>query len=360
VNLFYAEQVSEERTGTRAQNVKPPQARRILKFCNYLGRIAMKCAGLIFDESFHYIDHLAPFCSLMGWPLIAFEESVAEQCRKFYPDLEVVEEASLPPCVVTCDNRALLEAAFWPRWNAKTLWLPHGLSDKGWKVPFFEALEKEDLLLVYGQKMRDVLAAKKVRVPSFSVGNFRYEYFKKHRGFYEALVREQFGDQRFVLYAPTWEDAENNGTFWDAFPKLAESIPKQLLVKAHPNTVRKFGHRLERCKGMAPHVQFLEEFPPIYPILERTDVYIGDMSSIGYDFLPFKRPMVFLRKEKTDPSLDPSALLMGAGTQMTIEELPDLFARIQYTPQDLEQYAFDTATDWPKKLQTTINQWLVQ
>jgi CDP-glycerol glycerophosphotransferase (TagB/SpsB family) len=321
----------------------------------------MKCAGLIFDESFHYIDHLAPFCSLMRWPLIVFEESIAEQCRKFYPDLEILDKTPLPPCIVTCDNRAILEAAFWPWAAPKTLWLPHGLSDKGWKAPFFEALQKEDLLLVYGQKMRDVLAAKKVTIPQFAVGNFRYEYFKKHRKFYEALIQERFGEQRFVLYAPTWEDSESNGTFWEAFPKLAASIPKQLLVKVHPNTERKFGFRLERCKGIAPHVQFLEEFPPIYPILERTDLYIGDMSSIGYDFLQFKRPMVFLRKEKTDPLKDPGALLMRAGTQMTIEEIeqiPGLFGKLQHPEQqDVMEHAFDLTSDWPEKLQMRIDLW---
>ncbi len=320
----------------------------------------MKCAGLIFSESFHFIDHLAPFCSLMGWPLIAFEESVAKQCRKYYPDLEVLEETSLPPCIVTCDNRALLEAAFWGRWTSKILWLPHGLSDKGWKGPFFEALEKEDLLLVYGQKMRDEKKKKKVAVPQFAVGNFRYEYFKKHREFYESLLESRFGEQRFVLYAPTWEDSENNGTFWEAFPKLSEAIPsnQQLLIKVHPNTERKFSHRLERCKGIAPHIQFLEEFPPIYPILERTDVYIGDMSSIGYDFLLFKRPMVFLRREKTDSSIDPSALLMQAGAQLTIEEIPELFSRLQDPiEQNLQEYAFDTIESWQKKLQTYIDSW---
>ncbi|HEX2583288.1 MAG TPA: CDP-glycerol glycerophosphotransferase family protein [Chlamydiales bacterium] len=321
----------------------------------------MKCAGLIFSESFHFIDHLAPFCSLMGWPLIVLEGSVAEQCRSYYPDLEVIEKAPLPPCVVTCDNRALLEAAFWPHWTSKILWLPHGLSDKGWKGPFFEALEKEDLLLVYGQKMRDVLAAKNVKIPQFTIGNFRLEYFKKHREFYAALLQQRFGEERFVLYAPTWEDSENNGTFWEAFPPLAAAIPRnrQLLVKAHPNTEQKFVHRLERCKGMAPHVQFLEQFPPIYPILERTDVYIGDMSSIGYDFLPFQRPMVFLQREKTDPAKDPSALLMQAGTQITIEEIPELFSRLQTPVQPgLQEYAFDSVPGWPEKLQTVVDQWL--
>jgi CDP-glycerol glycerophosphotransferase (TagB/SpsB family) len=318
----------------------------------------MKCSGLIFDESFHFIDHLAPFCSLMGWPLIAREESVADFCRTFYPDLEVLEEGAIPPCVVTCDNRALLEAAFWPRWTAKTLWLPHGLSDKGWKAPFFEALGKEDLLFVYGQKMRDVLAAKKVLIPQFSVGNFRAAYFEKHRKFYEQIVQERFGTRRFLLYAPTWEDSENNGTFWEAFPSLAKTISERLLVKLHPNTERKFGHKIERLKGMFPDVEFLEAFPPIYPILERTDAYIGDMSSIGYDFLHFGRPLYFIRREKVDPYCDPSAHLMQCGEQILLGEISSL--RQPAPLENIERiarHAFDQVGDFAHKLQGLVSTW---
>jgi len=357
-------------------------------------RIAMKYAGLIFDESFHFIDHLAPFCASMGWPLIAFEESVAKLCRKFYPDLEVIEEPYLPTHVVTCDNRAFLKAAF-PTWSPKTLWLPHGLSDKGWKQPFFEALGQEDLLLVYGQKMRDTLAAKQIAVPQFSIGNFRYEYYKKHRTFYDALLiprviqesvveqeassdflaeardiakgkdrsedekyeakapplnrllnHERYKDlPRFTLYAPTWEDSENNGTFWDAFLPLAKTVP-HLLVKVHPNTEKKFGPQLERMKGLAPHVHFLEEFPPIYPLLERVDLYIGDMSSIGYDFLTFNRPMIFFQDSP----------LTSAGTFLSIDEIPELFSKLQPAKSHtLLPYAFDSVPHWPEKLHTYLD-----
>ena len=38
-----------------------------------------QCAGLIFDESSHYLDHLAPFCALMRWQLMVCEESVASR-----------------------------------------------------------------------------------------------------------------------------------------------------------------------------------------------------------------------------------------------------------------------------------------
>src|SRR5438105_1920604 len=38
---------------------------------------------------------------------------------------------------------------------------------------------------------------------------------------------------------------------------------------------------------------FITDFPLIYPLLAKTDIYLGDVSSIGYDFLFFQKPMFF-------------------------------------------------------------------
>src|SRR5690242_17676659 len=70
-------------------------------------------AGLIFDDSRHYIDHLAPFCALHGCPLIVCDGSVADLARRYYPGLDVIErttwDLSLPDNIVACDPRPLIE-----------------------------------------------------------------------------------------------------------------------------------------------------------------------------------------------------------------------------------------------------------
>jgi hypothetical protein len=48
-------------------------------------------------------------------------------------------------------------------------------------------------------------------------------------------------------------------------------------------------------------VYFLNEFPAIYPLLEKVSAYIGDHSSIGYDFLYYDRPLYFLEKKEKAP-----------------------------------------------------------
>ena len=44
----------------------------------------------------------------------------------------------------------------------------------------------------------------------------------------------------------------------------------------------------------------LIEFPYIYPLLEFCDIYLGDCSSVGYDFLHLNRPMYFLNPHNRD------------------------------------------------------------
>lgn len=276
----------------------------------------MNYAGLIYDDSRHYLDHLGPFCSLMGWPLIICEEAVSDLAKRYYPNLVIIEksiwEVRLPPRVLTCDTKALLEASF-PGQDFQTIWLPHGNSDKGWHSPFFEALQDEKMALVYGQKMIDFMHAKNAFPNTVRIGNFRWRYFLQHENYYRSM--NLIPEGKNYLYAPTWDDSEQNNSFWNAFPSLAQSLPEEcnLLVKLHPNTLRKFEVEIEIAIGRygKKNIHFLPEIPTIYPLLSRCDSYIGDMSSIGYDFLKFNRPMYFLNAQKHLPlqrcglSIDP-------------------------------------------------------
>jgi len=314
--------------------------------------------GLIYDESFHYLDHLAPFCALMGWPLIALEPAVTERAYRYYPDLKVID--ALPPLtpIVACEPRSLLRAAL----NApdlQTFWLPHGNSDKGWKAPFFEALQESEPAFVYGEKMIDFMREKKTLAKTIRVGNFRWAYFQKHKHFYTQTQIElglPQGRKNF-LYAPTWDDSENNCSFWHAFPLLAENLPEScnLIVKWHPNTYRLHEARLERMIGQyanRKNIVFISDFPPIYPLLEICDAYIGDMSSIGYDFLKFSRPMFFLNPQKRDAQTDRGLYLHRCGREIHPHQISSLFSlcdnreftEIQRKTYD---YTFDTDVTLP-------------
>ncbi|MBU6384111.1 MAG: CDP-glycerol glycerophosphotransferase family protein [Verrucomicrobia bacterium] len=245
----------------------------------------MRVAGLIFDDSRHYLDHLAPFCALLGAPLICCEPEMADLASRFYSDVETLlipaAKLRLPRTTIACDPKPFLQAAF-PGQSTNLLWLPHGNSDKG---PSFEPLQGE-IALVYGQRMIDFMGEQNVFPKTIRVGNFRWEY-------YRSAVRHS--EAKTFLYAPTWDQSN---TFWKALPLLADRLPAdcRLWVKLHPNTLREFAPEVERMIGRyaRANLQFLPNDPPIYPLLAQSSAYIGDMSSIGYDFLTLNRPMYFL------------------------------------------------------------------
>ena len=287
-------------------------------------------AGLIFDDSRHYIDHLAPFCALLDWPLIVCEESIAKIARRFYPGLKITEINlfdlyGAPSTIVSCDSRGLIETAC-PISPKKLLWLPHGNSDKGWKGSFFSPLQGETVL-VYGQKMIDFMHREQIFPQTISVGNFRLEYWLKHRLFYDTLLKETLSLQKAratYLYAPTWDDREGNGSLWKAFPLLASHLPEDcnLIVKIHPNTLSQHEPQIERWIGQyanRPNIYFLTEWPPIYPLLNLCDAYIGDMSSIGYDFLYWNRPMFFFNHNNLN------SFLYRCGIPFTPETVASIF-----------------------------------
>lgn len=297
----------------------------------------MQLAGLIFDDSKHYLDHLGPFCALAKCPLILCEPELVEIASRYYPDLNVryvpFWELTLAKFTISCDNQALLKATF-PHQSTKVLWLPHGNSDKGWNRPHFEALSDE-IALVYGQKMVDFMQSKGVFLQTIRVGNFRYDYFKD---------KSTVPDGKTFLYAPTWD----NDSFWKAFPLLAKNVPSgcKLWVKLHPNTVKKFAPEIEMMIGKyaKENIAILPDEPPIYPLLAKCAAYIGDMSSIGYDFLTFNRPMYFLNANKTLPLHQVGLAIEGEHFDF---KLQNDFCSLQ---KSLYEYTFAKKTDWKDEL----------
>jgi hypothetical protein len=311
-----------------------------------------KAAGLIFESNSLYLDHLAPFCALLRWPLIIVDPSVRILAKRFYPDLEIIPSSITDlgevlrsfTHLVSCATRPLLFASLGPI-SAKTIWLPHGNSDKGRITPFFQAIGGEELALIYGQKMADVIKESNAAPPMIRIGQYRYLYYQKWRSFYDALPIVKFAKkQPTILYAPTWEDAENNCSFWKSFERIAREQPESinLIVKLHPNTIIDRAPELERLIGKSENgrLQFLFDFPPIVPLLNRCDYYLGDRSSIGYDFLRFDRPLFFLDPHDHREGRD----LTCCGTTVTPESfyhsltIQDCFSTVR---RKMLAYTFD-------------------
>jgi hypothetical protein len=276
----------------------------------------------------------------MGIPLVVTEEELFLQAQLHYPELQTI----FIPCLdapfeivknydllVYSISRLLYDDLFFIaektlKKKLRTIWLPHGNSDKGHLSKSMEVLKHENHLLVYGKKM----AAFANHPKTTEVGNFRHHYFLKYRSFYDSLVQEFFQPaKKTVLYAPTWQDGETPSSFFLSAEKVILELPSDyfLMIKLHPNLESDSRTlHLELKYEDHPKVQFIKRFTPIYPLLEKTDVYLGDMSSIGYDFLTYNRPMFFFNPMNRDLS-HPSLYLHQCG--YTIKPGENIFEAIE-------------------------------
>lgn len=268
------------------------------------------CAALIYGRDDGHLDHLAPLCSLLNVPLYLTSHTLYDASLIQYSHLKShliapnqISETLIEGYenLITTLPKALIEPIFMfeeMMRNKKltTFWIPHGQSDKD----NMEALGKEDHLLIYGNKMSRMLP-KSVKQKAKAIGNFRYLYFNRYKKFYESLLKKHFGsffDKPCILYAPSWES--------DVVHKWVESLIENkpqshnLLIKLHPNTYAEGIGRAIVERYNRDDVVFVQDFYPIYPLLSKIEMLYTDISSIGYDFLMFDKPLFF-----TCPANDP-------------------------------------------------------
>ncbi len=319
-------------------------------------------AGLIEGWAPHYIDHLAPLCCLLEIPLIVTEEEIAKTLAVFYPKLSIhhISPLILPERIVdclkvlfVCTPRILVDETLFlsqtlHKKKIHSIWCPHGNSDKGHKSSHMEALNKEEVSLVYGKKMIEFLKQKNAFAQlkcTVEVSNFRLLYYQKNKEFYDNLLQAEVLQKlppakKCLLYAPTWQDGEQSSSFYEATPHLIKNLPKDwnLIIKPHPNLALKEQATYDSFLQLAqthPNIIFITDFPLIYPLLSAVDMYIGDFSSIGYDFLTFQKPMFFLNQQQRVRESDLGLYLYQCGTEIKPHDYPNIYTIIQNAlPQD--------------------------
>ncbi len=287
-----------------------------------------------------HLDHLGVLSSILKIPLIVTDEKNFQCAQQFYPDLNVqlknLDELSVQYLASNYDVifetgkffaaelKPLFELLF--RKKMRFVFCPHGNSDKGHSL---RQHVEQDVSLVYGEHLYDLLhhngAIKKIQQIIYT-GNYRYSYYCCHQDFFdslaEKLVFSKFqNDKPIVLYAPTWSDTENPTSFFSAIDQLIKELccSYNLLIKLHPFLFEDhIAHVLHIMARYEEHdsALFLTDFPPIYPLLARCALYLGDYSSIGYDFLAFDKPLYFLNPKK-DPTSSP---LHACGLEIPIDK----------------------------------------
>ncbi len=269
-----------------------------------------------------YLDHLGVLSYVMDMPLFITEKQTYSAALTFYPQVRSIERQAqdLDADFLAAHFDALFESGkFFTMQLApiiemlhqkkmRFIYCPHGHSDKGHSAKQFAT---QDLSLVYGSHMSDLLnstgAMDSIR-STVTTGNYRLAFYQKYQTFYDDLVKELIKPKltpgkKTALYAPSWQDGENPTSFFASTGRLIQDLSSEfnLIIKLHP-FLKQF-HPAETYSVLEKYkddsrVLFLDEFPCIYPLLQACDLYIGDYSSIGYDFLSFDRPLYFLIEEK--------------------------------------------------------------
>ena len=338
--------------------------------------------GFLYGEDIHHLDHLAPLCSLLNISLVVNDEKIFRFAKNFYPNLSVLHINTFEisnfflenvKVIISCLARPYLNLIFFPQTDIfkkqiKTIWCPHGNSDKGLKSTYFEALSNERCIIVYGSKMLDLLKTKKIINPNIDVievGNYRKKYYQKHISEYQDLLDKHLPSLKNLdnkyLYAPTWEDSESNSSVPLYFEKISNLLKanETLFIKLHPNTLKKDDLKLNQVIWELEknhQVHFIQDFPPIYPILDNINAYLGDFSSIGYDALSFKIPMGFLLP--VGKTIDDSELFR-CGTifskdrtikSLSYEDILENAMSFTSAQNELYEYNFSNNKNWEKRL----------
>lgn len=125
--------------------------------------------------------------------------------------------------------------------------------------------------------------------------------------FDKTIILNEFGlpsKNNMILYAPTCDYGKNREIFpWDNQLNLIKEIgtfcektDSLFLIRPHILWKTSGNEAIENIIGKCKNIQYLpmNEFPDIYPLLTITDVLITDWSSIAFDFMLLRKPIIFI------------------------------------------------------------------
>lgn len=268
-----------------------------------------RCAALNTGSDYHLLDHIGPLAQWLGCPLIVTEELNDSLAKKFYPQIEtlLLPDLEFRLGEIAQNFDVLFECKYWQP-HLKTLFrtlyqkemrlifCPHGQSDKGYGAPVLAPYALQDAVLIYGPLMLEMLKELQIAVPDYAfVGNYRLKFYQKYRSFYDSLAPKIDRDKRTLLYAPTWSDLDHSSSWFKQGARVLSELPEDwnLIIKIHPLLKQRNPAQYESLHAERPNLFLIEEFPPVYPLLALADAYLGDASSVGYDFLTFEKPLYF-------------------------------------------------------------------
>ena len=277
----------------------------------------MQGCGIIVKEV-AFLDHVVPLLQIMGFPLLVCDPYLKELTEIYYPGVEVIvaKDYCLDSQLERFDTYIYSEfyrrptgyfqfGDFYSRRNVSSLFLFHGMGEKHGDLFWMEQLASEDGVLIYGPQFYEKLKEKNIlgRINRLIFcGNYRaalYQGKAEPSGNCRAALNQEKVEPKGVLYAPTWTSpvqhsgrSRHYSTVLEDFEHVMRELEDfDVTVKLHPYFEELYPKEARQMqKSFVP--------PPIFPLLDRTEILITDHSSIAYDFLHFKRPIFLFGEER--------------------------------------------------------------
>ncbi len=286
------------------------------------------------DYTINHLDHLATIAYILKAPLVSDSKNLHKCIQKYYPQItslylkfhqEILEYVAFNHTTILfsmanyrTNLSPLLEIFYGKKVN---FWYcPHGNSDKT-----LEHYSMQEYALIYGNQMekRLVEEGRLHHLKGYvKTGNIRMLFYHAHKSFYDALVEKEVFSrfakkQTTILFAPTWQSKDKHSCFENSIP-LTDQLPDSynLIVKLHPWLKHHrpgFVHLIQEKFKHKKNVVILPSYPLVQPLLERVDLYLGDVSSVGYEFLQFDRPLFFFIPEMGSEEKKKSFLIHQCG-----------------------------------------------
>jgi len=210
--------------------------------------------------------------------------------------------------IIYCCNRLDLNSVY----KGKTIYLEHGISDKPVGIDdvpsSIERLNKYDVILLSSPKNRIKYLESSNEIPESKfkkIGFFKFEQYQK---LYELrdkeLKRLKIKDtsRKNILYAPTWKFG--NGTFEKYGKKFAKEISKEfnLIIRLHSNEMKLAKEFKKWLKNNSIENVYLSNSKDVINAdtlndFAISDLMIGDMSSVVYEFLVTKKPVIIAKHD---------------------------------------------------------------
>ena len=291
----------------------------------------MKIATVLNGYSPHHLDHLAPISFYLDCPLLVDDYDIYQLAKKYYPQI-TTHFTKINPLTAIFQYDLFIYTSVTPSLEMKAYaqgtknaklriaYAPHGFSDKGDLSKRLMNHEAQDIGLIHGNEQLRQL--KKYGIDKqlqaiITIGQPRKHFYEKHKIFYQTFIKpfeKKKKNLQTILYAPTFQDMHYTNSF-DKIEALVSRYSEsyQWIIKLHPLLESQQLIQVLRLKKRyqnTPNITILDAFMPlVWPFIEYCDLYLGDFSSIGFEFAQTEKPL-YLFSTSANSLLAPFATLL--------------------------------------------------